>query len=275
MDSLYFQDSLGNLLTPIWSKKDSALICSVLTSPSGIATELLRYEVSVPHLLDPATPESVLEDLDYSTKAVWYLDREHWLGWIPTGEPPSSPYETEPFLDLLEICFRRGPVPTVDNFYDVYDSDHQISPVERLVGCHLDQAWVKEATYLGDRLHSICRTLAETNEFYCCGPPMNRVGDVPDAIEVRGIEILFPNEGEAQAAARKAKCGLLSLLGFLAWMLSVVQLRDSKLTAGDQQYLLQLRLGERPNTGAVFNLTRDQHEINFPHWANHGVAFHY
>jgi hypothetical protein len=25
----------------------------------------------------------------------------------------------------------------------------------------------------------------------------------------------------------------------------------------------------------VFNLTRDQHEINFPHWANHGVAFHY
>jgi hypothetical protein len=83
------------------------------------------------------------------------------------------------------------------------------------------------------------------------------------------------SEEEAQEAACTAKRGLLSLLGFLSWMLSVVQLKDTKLSAGDQQYLQQLCLDERPRTGAVFDLTRDQHEINFPHWANNRVAFHY
>lgn len=48
-----------------------------------------------------------------------------------------------------------------------------------------------------------------------------------------------------------------------------------KLSTGDQCYLQQLCLGERPKTGAVFNLLHDQHEINFPHWANNGVPFHY
>jgi hypothetical protein len=275
MDPIYFQDSLGNLLTPIWSKKDSFLLCSVLASPNAVAPKIFQYSEETPRLLAASTPEAVLLDLDVTTHAVWYLNKEHWAGWIPTGEPHSSPYETEPVLDLLEICFRRGPVPTVDNFYDAYDSDHQISPVERLAGCHLDPGWVQEASYLGDRLEAISRTLAETSEFYCRGPPSNRLGDIPEAIDVRALEILFSSEEEAQAAAKKAKRGLLSFLGFLSWMLSLVQLRDTKLSSGDQQYLQQLRLDDRPKTGAVFNLTRDQHEINFPHWANNGVAFHY
>jgi hypothetical protein len=58
-------------------------------------------------------------------------------------------------------------------------------------------------------------------------------------------------------------------------MLLIVQLKDTKLSDGDQKYLQQLRLGEHPKVGAIFNLTRDQHEINFPHWANNGVPFHY
>jgi hypothetical protein len=147
--------------------------------------------------------------------------------------------------------------------------------VERLAGCHLDPGWVQEVSYLGDRLEAISRTLAETSEFYCCGPPSNCLGDIPEAIGVRALEILFSSEEEAQAAAKKAKRGLLSFLRFLSWMLSLVQLRDTKLSSGDQQYLQQLRLDDHPKTGAIFNLTRDQHEINFPHWANNGVAFHY
>jgi hypothetical protein len=97
-------------------------------------------------------------------------------------------------------------------------------------------------------------------------------------VDVRAINVLFPNDGDAQEAASAAKCNLLSLLGFLAWMLSLVQLRETELSAVDQKYLQQLRLDERPKTGAAFNLTvltRDQHEINFPHWANNGVPFHY
>jgi hypothetical protein len=95
---------------------------------------------------------------------------------------------------------------------------------------------------------------------------------MPGSVNVGAIDVLFSND-EAQDAAHTAKHGLLSLLGFMTWMLSVVQLKDSKLSAGDQLYLQQLRFC--PRTGAVFNLTRDQHEINFPHWANNGVAFHY
>jgi hypothetical protein len=101
------------------------------------------------------------------------------------------------------------------------------------------------------------------------------VGDVPGAIDVGAVDVIFSNDGEAQEAADTVKRGLLSFLGFISWMTSLIQLRDSKLSTGDQQYLLQLRLDERPKTGAVFNLSRDQHEINFPHWANNGVAFHY
>ncbi|KAJ7894278.1 hypothetical protein B0H14DRAFT_3427046 [Mycena olivaceomarginata] len=275
MDSLYLQDSLGNVLTPIWSKKESVLFCSVLAPPSSMASEILCYNNPAPLLLDPFTSETVLRDLNFTIEAVWYHDREHWLGWVPMGEPPRSPYETEPALDLLEICFRQGPVPTVDNFYDAYDSDHQISPVKWPAGCHLDPTWVEEVSYVGDRLHALSRSLAETSEFYCCGPPMNRVGDIPNPIDIGAIDMLFANDGEAQEAAIKVKRGLLSLVGFLAWMLSLVQLKETKLTAGDQQYLQQLHLSERPKTGAVFNLTRDQHEINFPHWANNGVPFHY
>ncbi|KAJ7315395.1 hypothetical protein DFH08DRAFT_1040110 [Mycena albidolilacea] len=275
MDPIYLQDGLGNLLTPIWSMKDSVQFCSVLTSPAAIAPRILQYSDPVPQLLDTSTPKAVLHDLDFTVHAVWYSSKQHWLGWIPKGEPPSTPYETEAPLDLLEICFRRGYVPTVDEFYDAYDSDHQISPVERVAGCRLDSGWVQEAIYLGDRLHAISSTLAETSEFYCRGPPANRVGDVPDPIDTRAIEIVFSNDAEAQEAASKVKRGLLSLLGFLSWMLSVVQLKETKLSAVDQRYLQQLRLDERAKVGAVFNLTRDQHEMNFPHWANNGVGFHY
>ncbi|KAJ7861322.1 hypothetical protein B0H14DRAFT_3445442 [Mycena olivaceomarginata] len=104
---------------------------------------------------------------------------------------------------------------------------------------------------------------------------MNRVGDVPAPVDTKALEVLFSNDEEAQEAASKARRELLSLLSFLSWMLSLVQLKDTKLSSGDQQYLLQLKLDERPKTGAVFDLTRDQHEINFPHWANNGVPFHY
>jgi hypothetical protein len=98
---------------------------------------------------------------------------------------------------------------------------------------------------------------------------------MPGSVNIVAINVLFSNDEEAQDTAHTAKCGLLSLLGFVTWMLSVVQLKDSKLSTGDQLYLQQLHLDDRPRTGVVFNLTRDQHEINFPHWVNNGVAFHY
>jgi hypothetical protein len=140
----------------------------------------------------------------------------------------------DPVLDLLEICFQCSPVVTIDNFYDAYDSDHQISPVEHLAGCHLDPAWTQEALYLGQHLHVIIHTLAETCEFYCCGPPADHLGDVPEPIDGSALEFLFYNKEEAQDAAKKGKRGILGLLGFLAWMLSLVQLKETKLSVGDQ-----------------------------------------
>jgi hypothetical protein len=95
----------------------------------------MEYVDPALHLLDASIPKTVLQDLDYSVSAVWYRSDQHWLGWIPTGEPCSSPYKTDPALDLLGVCFEQGPVPTDAEFYDAYDLDHQISPVERLAGC--------------------------------------------------------------------------------------------------------------------------------------------
>jgi hypothetical protein len=56
-------------------------------------------------------------------------------------------------------------------------------------------------------------------------------------VDVKAIDVLFSNEGEAQDTAMGARRSLLSLLGFLAWMMSLVQLKDTKLSAGDQKYL--------------------------------------
>jgi hypothetical protein len=89
------------------------------------------------------------------------------------------------------------------------------------------------------------------------------------------ISGLFVSERDAQLAATKARRTLLSMIGFLSWFTSLLQLRETKLSTGDQMYLQQLRLEERPKVGAVFDLIRNIHEINFVHWANNNIGFHY
>ncbi|KAJ7312950.1 hypothetical protein DFH08DRAFT_821780 [Mycena albidolilacea] len=246
MDPIYFQDSLGNIIAPIWSSKDSIQLCSVLALPSQVAPKFLHYKDSVPLLLLAFARKVMLLDLDFTTNAVWYQSEQHWLGWISTGEPPRLPYKTKDVLNLLGICFQCGLVATIDSFYDAYNSDHQISPVEHVAGCHLNSAWIQQASYLGEHLHTISHSLAENCEFYCRKPPGNRLGDFPEPIDGSALEVLFSNKGEAQDAAVKAKRGILSLLRSLAWMLSLIQLSKTKLSVGDQKYLQELHLGDRP-----------------------------
>ncbi|KAJ7358542.1 hypothetical protein DFH08DRAFT_953669 [Mycena albidolilacea] len=275
MDPIYFQDGLGNLLTPIWSKIDDVEVCSILSTPASIAPQIMKFRDAAPALLTPETTLELIDALDFTTHAVWYKSSEHWKPWIPTGAPRASAFETESPLDLLAICFGRDVVPTEEILYEDYDSDHPITPVERYAGCHLARGLIEEAVYLGGRLHDIILTLVESSDFYRLGPPAYRNGDVPSALDDEEIKLAFSSEHAALQAAAKARRQLLSMLGFLSWFTSLIQLEHTRLSPGDRMYLRQLRLDERPKTGGIFDLTRDVHEINFAHLTNNGVGFHY
>ncbi|KAJ7864251.1 hypothetical protein B0H14DRAFT_3443598 [Mycena olivaceomarginata] len=275
MDPIYFQDGLGNLLTPVWSRIDGVEVCSVLSTPASIAPQIMKFRDTAPALLTPKASLELIDALDFTTHAVWYKSSEHWKPWIPASAPRASAFETEPTLDLLAICFNRDAILTEEILFEDYDSDHPITPVDRYAGCHLAHGWTEEAIYLGGRLHDIILSLVESSDFYRLGPPAYRNGDVPSALDEEELKFAFLSDRVAQQAAAKARRQLLSMLGFLSWFMSLIQLEHTRLSPGDQMYLRQLRLDERPKIGGVFDLTRDIHEINFAHLANNGVGFHY
>jgi predicted nuclease of restriction endonuclease-like RecB superfamily len=130
MDPIYFQDGLGNLLTPVWSIMDGVEVCSVLSTPVSIAPQIMKFRDAAPALLVPKANLKLINALDFTSHAVWYKSLEHWKSWIPTSALRASAFETEPALDLLAICFSRDMIPTEEILYEDYDSDHPVTPVD-------------------------------------------------------------------------------------------------------------------------------------------------
>jgi hypothetical protein len=127
MDPIYFQDGLGNLLTPVWSRIDGVEVCSVLSTPASIAPQIMKFRDAAPALLAPKASLELIDALDFTTHAVWYKSSEHWKPWIPTSAPRASAFETERTLDLLAICFDSDVTLTEEILYEDYDSDHPIT----------------------------------------------------------------------------------------------------------------------------------------------------
>ncbi|KAF8142178.1 hypothetical protein K438DRAFT_1785037 [Mycena galopus ATCC 62051] len=66
---------------------------------------------------------------------------------------------------------------------------------------------------------------------------------------------------------------MLSLLGFLSWLQSVVDLGEI-LKPIETRWIKSLALGQRGKTGVLYYMKRDYHEANVPHLLAHQVPIH-
>ncbi|KAJ6493582.1 hypothetical protein C8R47DRAFT_975243 [Mycena vitilis] len=83
------------------------------------------------------------------------------------------------------------------------------------------------------------------------------------------------SEEEAQSTAKEGRRTILTQLAFLSWFLSVLPSGLDGLDSDDKKLVASFRLSERAKRGTLFKLARDYHEVNFPHFLQHGVGCHY
>ncbi|KAJ7177594.1 hypothetical protein C8R46DRAFT_1212341 [Mycena filopes] len=263
----FYTDSKGNVLTPIWSLRNGLHLCSFLGPPSDIAPKALNYRTPVPYLLKETTPTSILIDLDFRKYAPWYNPEEHWPQWVPTA----------PARDLLNdpsaICYDAHPVPLKDEYVDGYDSDGREGP-DLYAGCTLHPSWADEVFFLLRRLHDIVVIAASSTDWYISHRFTGSLGDIPELPNTSNGQVFY-TKNEAQEAASKVKNSILSHLGFISWFQTLKRLERTPLSKEDLELIQNLRLGERPKRGAIYDLLRDASEANFRFLLNHDIPFHY
>ncbi|KAJ7812729.1 hypothetical protein B0H14DRAFT_3478623 [Mycena olivaceomarginata] len=272
MDSIYFSDTYGKPLVPVWSPFGTSFICSVGARTVPVAPRILTYREPVPFLLAPTTPGPVLADLDFTKFAVWYNSSEHWKAYIPNSAPRESPFgELEE--DPVGICYGEFCVGTTEETREVYTNNDDVDQPEFFSeGSFLSVDWVEEILLLGRRLHSICQALVTSSDFYRKG---GTVGEYPDPLDQDRLRGVHEHSQAAQLVAQAATRGVLSMLGFVAWFLTVMELHHTRLSDEVKDFITSLRLNEHPKVGLVYDLDRDVHELNFEHLINNNVPFHY
>ncbi|KAJ7864405.1 hypothetical protein B0H13DRAFT_2353674 [Mycena leptocephala] len=274
-NDIYFTDHVGNLLQSTWTARDRDLLCSVYAGPEDAPLSILTFRDPAPFLLQPSVPKQLLIELDPTKYAMWYNPHEHWAGWIPR-ELSKDAMETEEVTDPMGFCFSPGEVETVMEYANVYySSDEGGISRPTLAGWTLEREWSGYVIQMGRRLHNLCLELASMTEFYT-RPGLIRIsGEVPNPLDYAKLKRTFFQHSEAQDAATEAKLGTLSLLGFLAWFLSVVEVTATLLSPEEQEFVASLCLKDRSKAGIVYDLMRDHNEVNFAHLLNNKVGFHY
>ncbi|KAJ7713976.1 hypothetical protein B0H14DRAFT_3523132 [Mycena olivaceomarginata] len=272
MNPIYFSDTYGKPLVPVWTPIGSTFICSIGARTTPVAPHILKYREPVPFLLTPAASAQLLADLDFTKFAVWYNPKEHWKAYIPNSTVRECPFgELEE--DPVGICYGEFCVGTTEETREIYTNTDDVDQPEFLFeGSFLSADWTDEILLLGSRLHSICLTLANTSDFYRNG---GTVGEYPEPLDQERLRGVHQHSQAAQLVARATVRSVLSMLGFIAWFLTVVELHHTKLSDEVKDFVVKLRLEERPKVGAVYDLGRDIHEINFEHLINNHVPFHY
>ncbi|KAF8171542.1 hypothetical protein K438DRAFT_1773099 [Mycena galopus ATCC 62051] len=113
-----------------------------------------KYLEAAPSLLTDPSSEAAL-DLDFTKGPVWYLPREHWLGWMPR----------EIFLfsnEAVQFTHESVNMYSIDN-----DSMGPGEPTSVLSGLLIAMEWVDEASVTAKRLHSVAVSLASASPWYC------------------------------------------------------------------------------------------------------------
>ncbi|KAJ7334763.1 hypothetical protein DFH08DRAFT_813811 [Mycena albidolilacea] len=139
-------------------------------------------------------------------------------------------------------------------------------------GSFLSKIWVDEILLLERQLHSICQALATWSDFYRNG---GTVGKYPDPLNQDNLRSVHQHSQAMQVVAQGAVRSMLSMLEFIAWFLTVVELHYTCLSGEVKEFIKSLWLDEQPKIGAVYDLGRDVHELKFTHLINNDVPFHY
>ncbi|KAK7007002.1 hypothetical protein R3P38DRAFT_3213069 [Favolaschia claudopus] len=273
MDSIYLSDKNGDLLVPIWSLNSGTTFCSFLAPFSSVSTQILKYAYAVPLLLEEETSLASLREINISKEAFWYNAREHWLGFIPKQPPPVGPFY-EGWVDPIKLAFSEAHVPLIDQSASGYDSDGRSTP-SRVYGHCVDYDWANSMCELNDALESIWRSAITNSDFYRKGQWPGTYGETPRTVNKSKIKDTYEHEDEAHEAVFRARLSLRSQVGFIAWVFSVITVKEARLSEDDEDLLAAMRLPERPKTGTVYNLARDRYEVNFTHLINNDVPFHY
>ncbi|KAK7026607.1 hypothetical protein R3P38DRAFT_3191853 [Favolaschia claudopus] len=275
MDELYFKDSIGEFVVPIWTVNGSNSFCSFFSRFSDTSSHLMDYHDPVPYLLGDQTPIHVLKDIEFDLFAFWYKPQQHWLGYIPAGPPPTEGFFQDG-VDPLAIAFSESDVSFYDSYADGFGNDDDGEPIPpQWCGYDIDSQWIKDVCTLNHKLEFIWRSFVSNGHFYRKGNVPGVTGDLPNAVNRPSLTSMMTSEAEVTDTVFRARLALRSQVGFISWLLTVAKIEEAKLPDDYDQFLASLRLDDRPKVGMVFDLSRDVSEINFKHLVDHHIPFHY
>ncbi|KAK7033868.1 hypothetical protein R3P38DRAFT_3186105 [Favolaschia claudopus] len=275
MDELYFKDSTGEFIIPIWTVNGEDSFCSFFSQFSDTSSSLLDYRDPVPYLLGDQTPIHVLKDVGYDLFAFWYKPQQHWLGYIPTGPPPSEAFDQD-WVDPLAVAFDESKVHYQDSYADGFGDDDDGEPIPpQWCGYDISTQWVQDVCTLSHKLEFIWRSFVSNGLFYRKGRMPGITGDLPNVVNGPSLTSMLTSESEVDDVVFRARLALRSQIGFISWLLTVSSIEEAKLSEDYVQLLMSMRLPDRPKVGMVFDLSRDANEVNFKHLVDHHVPFHY
>ncbi|KAK6992123.1 hypothetical protein R3P38DRAFT_3226730 [Favolaschia claudopus] len=275
MDELYFKDSTGDFIVPIWTVNGSDAFCSFFSQFSDTSSHLSKYHDPVPYLLGDQTPIDVLKDIGFDLFAFWYKPQQHWLGYIPSGPPPADA-SIRDWEDPLAIAFSDSDVSIQDSYAEGFGNDDDGEPIPpQWCGYDIDAQWIKNICSLSHKIEFIWRSFVSNAHFYRRGRLPGITGDLPNVVNGPSLTSMLTSESEVDDVVFRARMALQSQIGFVSWLLTVAKVEEAKLPGDYEQFLMSLRLHERPKVGMVFDLSRDVNEINFKHLVDNRIPFHY
>ncbi|KAF8133104.1 hypothetical protein K438DRAFT_1787707 [Mycena galopus ATCC 62051] len=265
------RSATGNHLIPEWSLRDGLAFLSFLASPDDIPIAAPKYLSHNPRLLHKKASEITLTDLDYTKDPVWFAPEENWLSWIPLNSLDST--STDP----LNFLFDTISVDMDSEYQDVYGEDSeaedQAIPKSHFIGYRLDVGWANQMSSTGRRVSDVIDQIVNASAWCSSRHGGGAKIDRPEPFDDYLVFALHQSEDEAGRAVISSKRSILSLMGFLSWLQSLVAF-DKILMPSEARFIESLTLGQRGKTGVLYHLKRDYHEANIPHLLAHQVPVH-
>ncbi|KAJ7661810.1 hypothetical protein B0H17DRAFT_1144534 [Mycena rosella] len=132
----------------------------------------------------------------------------------------------------------------------------------------INQVWRNNCQQLSRRVRQISEAIADRLPYY-------KVEDVVQGIDEPDLNSIFDGTEEARRAAGRARRTLLDQLGLLVWFMSVEPGWSTKIPHEMVDFVVDLRLNERPSRGCPVSLPRDWRFFNMGHYVRNTIPFHY
>ncbi|KAJ6476129.1 hypothetical protein C8R45DRAFT_1102418 [Mycena sanguinolenta] len=176
--------------------------------------------------------------MDWAHHPVWLDLQHHWWGFILTAPTFGTVGE-----DAVAFAF-ESEVPCVQHI--VSDSENSEGGTARSLEYQVDPDWTDKCKGAAVLLHLICRNLAEKSISYGPNRETTGLGPLPVGVDVLAIKGCYEMEQEVLNIGARAQHGVLSLLGWLTWYISVEESWREVLSPEEIGYVNLLQLQSRP-----------------------------